>query len=81
MENPFLVFVAGADGLQRKTTFAQESSVKEVDSKSLSCNRYNSTCSVTNTNRTKTTITTTPPPAKNICQGGCQLKISFLLTL
>ena len=36
----FLVFVASVDGLDRKTTFAQESSVKEVDSKSLSCQRY-----------------------------------------
>ena len=40
MGNPFLVFAASADGPERKTTFAQESSVKEVDSKSLSCQRY-----------------------------------------
>ena len=59
MENPFLVFVAGADGLERKTTFAQESSVKEVDSKSLSCHRYNTTFTATNTNTTKTTMIST----------------------
>ena len=59
MENPFLVFVAGADGLERKTTFAQESSVKEVDSKSLSCHRYNSIFTFTTANKYKTTVTTT----------------------